>query len=178
MYTERENGTHAITCDTPSCKHEVIGVCEGDVFEDAGLEGWHHQDDHHVCPPCNRNPQKAIMQHVAPQGVVTVPATAPIQAGSPVYHQGQEIGTALGDAASGDPVEVQLNTPADPEEEHNERSQYADILDEEDDLDEEPVDAVEAATPNQPTAKQEEEADELFGFLEEGGASKTAWEPD
>ena len=82
------------------------------------------------------------MQHVAPQGVVTVPATAPIQAGSPVYHQGQEIGTALGDAASGDPVAVQLNTPAYPEAEHNVLSQSAYILCADNDLDEYTFDAI------------------------------------
>lgn len=118
MYELRENGTHRIACDGNGCHMEVLGPTETEVQEDKERCGWVTKGTQHVCPDCaaGNPPARAVMRKAVESitgdpDTTTVQAPHPVQKGQPVYMDGVKVGTAKANAASGEPVTVEIEYP-------------------------------------------------------------------
>ncbi len=123
-YEDRQNGTHAMTCDTPGCSHECLSPGEDELHEDMALAGWTKVgknkagDDLFQCSACNQgmHPAAAAL-HRATGGTGEVPVEAPkpVRKGDACYDpQGDLLGHYTADADQGDVVNVKVQLPEPP----------------------------------------------------------------
>lgn len=109
-YLARPNGTHALTCDVPTCKSELLAPTQAELFEDANLLGWVDQQLGNVCPDCTRGIATGhTMLKVALGGQVpTTVVPAAVRAGDPVFDEnGVQVATYKFDAPAGATVELE-----------------------------------------------------------------------
>lgn len=119
-YDKRENGTHAMTCDTPGCHIELISPGEQELHEDMALAGWQpigKDDAGNVlfrCSECARgqHPAAALVKQMLGGDEVMMQAPCTVSKGDAAYDDNGEVfGHYRHDANQGDPVKIKVKMP-------------------------------------------------------------------
>lgn len=123
-YEDRQNGTHAMTCDTPGCSHECLSPGKKELIEDLNLSGWvamgknQAGDECFACPHCTRGVhpgQAALNRATGGTGEIQVHAPMSVSKGDEFHDEnGDLVGHYTGDADQGDPVGVKVQLPEPP----------------------------------------------------------------
>ena len=142
-YEERDNGTHAIVCDTDGCHIELLAPTKDDVFGDANLAGWISpgKDDNdtemHICGHCARgtHPGSAILKRMMGGDTLEVEAPCGVSKGDEVRDDdGNLIGHYQADAQQGEQVDVKVQFP-EPEKPTSASAGFAEMMEGADDDD-------------------------------------------
>ncbi len=123
-YEDRENGTHAMTCDTPNCAQEMLSPGKDELDEDLALAGWQpvgkdeQGDELYRCPMCNRGRHPAamaLMQMTGGTGELPVEVPCMVTKGDPCHDaDGNLVGHYTHDGEPGDTVQVKVQLPEVP----------------------------------------------------------------
>lgn len=120
-YQERDNGTHAMMCDTDSCHADLIAPTKDDAYNDANLAGWVSSGtdsntgaELHVCSHCSRgvHPGAALLKRMLGGDTVKVKAPCGVNKGDEVRDDDDNlVGHYEADAQQGETVEVKVKFP-------------------------------------------------------------------